>query len=139
MPEISYLKVLVPISGPVPARDKAERIMKLALRLRAEVIALNIVKCFEDEKECSEGNEALQIFEDTAIKYNIKITTFLKEGKLLETLINFAKDQDADLIVMGASEDGRLIAEWIVSDLRYKTDLPVVIDPHGFVTITHEI
>jgi nucleotide-binding universal stress UspA family protein len=139
MTQVSYLKILVPIAGPVPAKDKAERVMRLASRLRAEILALHIVKCLEDNRSCVSGREALEIFEDAALHHGIKISSYLKEGELLETIIEFAEEMDVDLIVMGASEDGRMIAEWIVSDLRYKTDLPVVIEPHGFVTITTEI
>ncbi len=139
MPNISYLRILVPIAGPVPARDNAERIMRLANRLHAEVLALNIVNSLENKSKFEEGIEALKIFEDTAIKYNVKINTFIKEGELLETIISFAEDHDPDLVVLGASEDGKMIAEWIVSDLRYKTDLPVVIEPHGFGMIAKEL
>jgi nucleotide-binding universal stress UspA family protein len=139
MPEISYLKLLVPTAGPAPANEKAEYIMKLAKRLRAEVLTLHIVQSLYDKDKCDQGNRALKIFEDAGIRFNVKVNTFLREGELLRTIINFAEDNDVDLIVMGASEDGTMIAEWIVSDLRYKTDLPVVIEPHGFGTITTAI
>ena len=139
MSEISFLKILVPTAGPAPAREKAESIMKLASRLHAEVVGLHIVKCITDKEKCDEGNTALKIFEDTGIRYNIKVSNFLEEGELLPTIIKFAEDNDIDLIVMGASEDGRMIAEWIVSDLRYKTNLPVVIDPHGLGSIADGI
>lgn len=139
MPEISYLKLLVPTAGPAPAMEKAEFIMKLASRIHAEVLALHIVKDRTDKEKCDEGNRALQIFEETGIKYNIKVSNFLEEGELLNTIIKFAEDHEIDLIIMGASEDGTMIAEWIVSDLRYKTDLPVVIEPHGLGTIANGI
>jgi nucleotide-binding universal stress UspA family protein len=139
MPEISYLKLLVPISGPVPAKEKAEHILNLARKIHAEALVLHIVKEFSDKEKVDDGKEALKIFEDTGIKYDVKINTYLREGELLPTIIGFAEEMDVDLIVMGASEDGKMIAEWIVSDIRYKTDLPVVIEPHGFVTITQEM
>ncbi|WP_455392370.1 universal stress protein [[Eubacterium] cellulosolvens] len=139
MPEISFLKLLVPISGPVPAKERAEHIMKLATKLHGEVIALHIVSSLHDKIKCDQGNQALKIFEDAGIRYNVKTSTKLAEGELLPTLIKHAEELDADLVVMGASEDGKMIAEWIVSDLRYKTDLPVVIEPHGFGTIAYEL
>ena len=139
MPDISYLKILVPTAGPAPAQEKAEYLMKLASRIRAEILALHIVKSCEDKMKCAEGEKALKIFEDIGIKYNIKVSIFLAEGDLLPTIIKYAEDKEVDLIVMGASEDGRMIAEWIVSDLRYKSDLPVVIEPHGFGTIADGI
>ena len=130
---------MVPISGPVPAKERAEHIMRLATKLHGEIIALHIVNNLEDKEKCDQGNQALKIFEDAGIKYNVKTTAKLAEGELLPTLIQNAEEYDVDLIVMGASEDGKLIAEWIVSDLRYKTDLPVVIEPHGFGTIAYEL
>lgn len=139
MPEISYLKLLVPTAGPAPAMEKADYIMKLATRLHAEILALHIVKNKEDKAKCDQGTEALQIFEQMGIKYNIKVNTFLVEGELIPTIIKYAEDNEVDLIVMGGSEDGKMIADWIFSDLRYQTDLPVVIAPPGFVTITDEI
>lgn len=139
MPEISFLKIMVPISGPVPAKERAEHIIRLAIKLHGEIIALHIVNSLEDTEKCAQGNQALKIFEDAGIRYNVKTTTKLAEGELLPTLIQNAEEFDVDLIVMGASEDGKLIAEWIVSDLRYKTHLPVVIEPHGFGTIAYEL
>ncbi len=139
MPDISYLKLLVPTAGPAPAKEKAEYIMKLASRLRAKIVALHIVKNREDKEKCDQGNEALRILEDTGIQYNVNVNTYLAEGELLPTIIKYAEEHEADLIVMGGSEDGRMIAEWIVSDLRYNTDFPVVIAPPGFVTIADGI
>ena len=139
MTEISYLKILIPIAGPAPAREKAEYIMKLATKIHAEVLALHIVDDLSDEAKSKEGKEALKIFEETGITFNVKINTFLREGKPVPTIIDFAEENDVDMIVMGASEDGTIIAEWIVSDLRYKMDLPVVIEPHGLATISQKI
>jgi nucleotide-binding universal stress UspA family protein len=139
MPEISFLKLLVPTAGPAPAKEKAEFIMRLAMKLHAEVLALHILVDTDDKTKTEQGKEALQIFEDTGIRYNVKVTSHLANGELLPTIIEYAEDNEVDLIVMGASEDGTMIAEWIVSDLRYRTDLPVVIEPHGFGTITDQI
>lgn len=139
MPEISFLKLLVPTAGPAPAKEKAEFIIRLAVKLRAEVLALHILTTSGDQEKTEQGKEALKIFEDTGLKSNVKVRTFLVEGELLPTIRKYAQDKEADLIVMGASEDGTMIAEWIVSDLRYSSDLPVVIEPHGFSTITDQI
>ena len=139
MPDKSNLRILVPTAGPTPAKEKAEYILKLAQRLQAEVMVLNIVRSFYDEKKCEFGKEALNIFEETGKQYNVKVETFLREGELLDTLVKFAEEKKPDLIIMGASEDGRMIADWIVSDLRYRKDLPIVIEPHGLGTIPEEL
>lgn len=139
MPEISFLKLLVPTAGPAPAREKAEYIIKLARKIHAEILALHIVKDLSDKEKCDEGNEALKIFEDTCLACNIKITTFLREGELLPTIVKFSEDKSIDLIVMGVSEEGKMIADWIVSDIRYRKDLAVVIEPHSLGTISTQI
>jgi nucleotide-binding universal stress UspA family protein len=139
MPEITFLKLLVPTAGPAPAKEKAEYIIRLATKLRAEVLALHILATSTDTAKTEQGKEALKIFEDTGLKFNVKVNTYLAEGELLPTILKYAQEKEADLIIMGASDDGKMIAEWIVSDLRYNSDLPVVIEPHGLSSIVDQI
>ena len=39
---IKFLKMMVPTSGPIPAAENAEYILKLAKNLRAEVLVVHI-------------------------------------------------------------------------------------------------
>ncbi len=139
MPDRNNLKLLIPTAGPTPAKEKAEYIIKLVKRLRAKALILHIVKDVAETEKCDQGKVALKIFKEAGDKFNVEVDTFLRDGELLDTISKFAEDYDVDLIIMGASEEGKMIADWIVSDLRYKTDLPVVIEPHGFGTIAYEM
>ncbi|WP_455392371.1 universal stress protein [[Eubacterium] cellulosolvens] len=127
------MKLLVPTAGPEPAREKAEYISKLASSLEAELIVLHIVKDNNEEP----GKEAFEIFENQCKKDNIKIKTLFKEGEVVPTISAVADEEDADLIVMGASE-GRVVAEWLVADILQRTKVPVVIIPMGFDSLVFE-
>ena len=53
---INYLRILVPTAGPVPARDRADYIMKIAQRLHAEIDVLHIIdKSLVETKKMEEG------------------------------------------------------------------------------------
>ena len=133
---ISYLRILVPTAGPVPAREKADYIMKIAQRLHGEVDVLHIIdKSTANPEKKAEGQQALEIFRYTGERFGVKVNTHLKEGTVVPTITEFANDERIDLIVMGASEDGKIVAEWIVSDLKEKTKVPVVIVPYGLSNI----
>lgn len=133
---INYLRILVPTAGPVPAREKADYIMKIAQRLHGEVDVLHIIdKSTADPEKKAEGQQALEIFRYTGERFGVKVNIHLKEGTVVPTITEFANDERIDLIVMGASEDGKIVAEWIVSDLKEKTKVPVVIVPYGLSNI----
>jgi nucleotide-binding universal stress UspA family protein len=130
---ITYLRILVPTAGPVPARDRADYILKIAQRLHGELEVLHIIdKSLEDPTKKEEGQQALDIFQYAGERFGIKVRTHLEEGELIPTLVSFANEHQIDLIVMGASEDGQIVAEWVVSDLKEKSTVPVVIVPYGF-------
>jgi nucleotide-binding universal stress UspA family protein len=118
------MKILVPTSGIVPAKEKAEYILDLAKRLNSEVAVIHILDLGED----AGGEEALQVFKDIGEKMGVNVTTHLKEGNVVPTIVDFAESENAGLIVMGASE-GRIVAEWILTDVIDKTSIPVVIIP----------
>jgi len=118
------MKILVPTAGIVPAKEKADYIMDIATKLNAEVTVIHILDLGED----SEGSEALEVFSEAGKKKGIKVNTHLKEGNVVPTIVDFAESENAGLIVMGASE-GRIVAEWILTDVIDKTNIPVVIIP----------
>jgi nucleotide-binding universal stress UspA family protein len=121
------MKLLVPTAGPVPAREKAEYITKLACSLEAEMIVLHIKQ--DDNEE--PGKEAFKIFENQCNKENIKIKTIIVDGEVVPSISKVATEEDVDLIVMGASE-GRVVAKWLVADILERSKVPVVIVPMGF-------
>lgn len=121
------MKLLVPTAGPLPAEEKADYVMNIAKMLEAEVIAINI----SDNKDSPEGQEALDIYNQEAEKFGVKITTQQKSGDVISVISNVAESENVDLIVMGASE-GRLVAKWIAVDILEKSKVPIVIIPQGF-------
>ncbi len=133
---ITYLRLLVPTAGPVPARENADYIMKIAKRVHGQVDVIHIIdKALVDTEKMAEGQKALEIFKYAGDRFGVKVNTHLKEGTVVPIITSFAIDEHIDLIVMGASEDGKIVAEWIVSDLKEKTKVPVVIVPYGLSNI----
>lgn len=122
------MKMLVPTAGPKPAQENANYILDMASKLKAEVAVLHIL----DIGEFDEGRNALDVFEETAGKYAVKVETYMKEGKVVPTICEFARDIDADLIVMGASK-GQIVADWIVSGVLKNAQKPLVIIPWAYV------
>lgn len=125
------MKLLVPTAGPEPARERADYILNIAKNFGATLDVLHIAEEGEDQ---TTGKEALKIFEDTGKKHDVQVTTHLKEGNVVKTISEFAESQKVDLIVMGASE-GRIVAQWIVTDVIERSKIPVVIIPYGFSQI----
>jgi nucleotide-binding universal stress UspA family protein len=125
------MKLLVPTAGPIPAKERADYILSIAKNFGAEVLVLHIAEEGEDQ---TTGKEALMIFEDAGKRLEIPLTTHLKIGKVVKTLSEFAETESVDLIVMGASE-GRIVAQWIVTDVIERSKIPVVIIPYGFSQI----
>ena len=130
------LRVMAPTAGLIPARERASYIMKLANSIHAEVYAVHIIedRHVAPPNAIDDGKEALATFKTEGRKADVPVTTFLEEGKIVPTLISFAHKHDVHMIVMGTSEDN-IIAEWIVSDFKAKTEIPVTIIPAGLEDI----
>lgn len=121
------MKILVPTAGPVPAAEKANYIMEIAKKLNAEVTVLHIL----DLAEASDGEKAMNIFEDLGAEFGVNVKTIMKEGNVVPSIVDTAEDEKANLIIMGASE-GRIVADWIVTQVLEKSNVPVVIVPYGY-------
>jgi nucleotide-binding universal stress UspA family protein len=136
MKPISYLKILVPTAGPLPARERAEDVIHIAYKLNAGLVIMHILSpvTAKDDLKRQEGEEALEIFKNSAERRGMKIETVLAEGELVNSIIEYSMENNIDLIVMGAGED-RIVAEWIISDLKEQSKVPVVIIPYGFSSI----
>lgn len=136
MKAISYLKILVPTAGPIPARERADDIVRIAYRLKGELIIMNILtySTAGDLGKRREGEEALDIFSKAAERRGVRVTGIIQEGELVKTIKDYAESENIDLIVMGAGED-RIVAEWIISDLKEQSNVPVVVIPYGFSSI----
>ena len=127
MTEDIKMKILVPTAGPVPAAEKANYIMEIAKKLNAEVTVLHIL----DLAETSDGEKAMKIFEDLGAEFGVNVKTMMKEGNVVPSIVDTAEDEKVNLIIMGASE-GRIVADWIVTQVLEKSNVPVVIVPYGY-------
>ena len=121
------MRILVPTAGPVPAAENANYILEIAQKLKADVTVLHIL----DLAETDAGGEAFKIFQDLGEDLGLKVKTILKEGNVVPTIVDSADDEQANLIIMGATK-GRIVAEWIVTQVLQKSNTPVVIIPYGF-------
>jgi nucleotide-binding universal stress UspA family protein len=124
------MKLLIPTAGPVPAKEKAEYVSKLACSLDAELLILHIVQN-DDE---TPGLEAFKIFENQCNKDNIKLKTIIEHGEIVPAISKVAEKEEADLIVMGAST-GSIVGKWLAADIMERSKIPIVIIPMGFENV----
>lgn len=117
----------MPTAGPVPAAENAYYILQIAKKLSADVVVLHILDLAEDDST----EEALKIFKELGPEMDVKVKTILKEGNVVPIIVDSAEDEKVNLIIMGASK-GRIVAEWIVSQVLEKSNIPVVIIPYGY-------
>jgi nucleotide-binding universal stress UspA family protein len=122
--DFTFLKIMVLTSGAVPALENAEYILKIVKKMRAEALIVHI----RDKGEAREGDLALDIFDKISKELGVKIRLKPAIGEVSQTLIEIAKFEEVDLIIMGATE-GRNVASWIIDKIIKKTDIPVVIIP----------
>ncbi len=121
------MKILVPTAGPVPAAENANYILEIAKKLKADVVVLHILDLAEDTS--TEG--VFEIFKKLGAEMGLNVKTILKEGNVVPIIVDCAEDEDVNLIIMGASR-GRIVAEWIVTDVLQKSNIPIVIIPYGY-------
>jgi nucleotide-binding universal stress UspA family protein len=131
--DIKFLKIMVPTSGPVPAEKNARYILKMARNLRADVLVVHI----RDKGEEREGDIALDIFDKVGRDLGVKVTLKPAIGEVSQTIIDVAKFEEVDLIVMGATE-GRNVATWIIEKITSQTDIPVVLIPWKYEETLHK-
>lgn len=127
------MKLLIPTAGPVPAREKAEYVSKLACSLEAELLVLHIVQNNDE----TPGLEAFKIFNNQCNKDSVKLNTIIESGEIVPTISKVAESENVDLIVMGASE-GKIVAKWLAADIMERSKIPIVIIPMGFENVAFD-
>ena len=120
------LKILTPISGIKPAKDKADYIVDISKAMEADLFVLHIAA-----PGTQGGPDALAIFEEGAKTKNVNYQGAMREGPIVESISSYADEIDADLIIMGASA-GKVIEEWMMADFIVRSKRPMVIIPFGF-------
>jgi nucleotide-binding universal stress UspA family protein len=120
------MKILTPISGPKPAREKAEYVISISKSMEAELHVIHIAS-----PEMEGGEEAVAIFTEAAEAAGVKCTSAIREGNVVEAISAYADEMDADLIIMGASP-GKMIQEWLMADFIVRSKRPMVVIPFGY-------
>lgn len=118
------MKILVPTAGQKAAQDTAEYAMQVALD--ADVIALHVIKPGNSREA---GELSLQYFTDAGQSYGVEVETEFREGAVIRQIVSYAEEREVSLIVMGASH-GRVLDQWLVSDVRESTEIPVLVIPY---------
>ena len=121
------MKVLVPTAGVGPAKKNAEYILEIARKLGAEVLVIHITDPLEEDVDQS----ALDEFIEWGSKKDVTVVTKVIEGNIVPLIVDTAIDEQASLIIMGASK-GRIVAEWVVTQVMDKCTVPVVIIPYQY-------
>jgi nucleotide-binding universal stress UspA family protein len=117
---------MIPTSGPSAAAETADYAMQVADALDAEVVVLHVLR---PGKARESGELTMSYFEEAAQQNEVNVETHIVEGLLIGTIIDFAEENDVDLIVMGAS-NGNIVDKWVSSDVRENTTIPVLIIPY---------
>jgi nucleotide-binding universal stress UspA family protein len=120
------MKMLVPTSGAASARETADYVMQVAQAMNADLSVLHVIK----PGHASEAGELpLETFKNAAEAAEIKVECFLREGAVIHQIIDFAEENNIDLIVMGAS-NGVIVDQWVSSDVCGNTNIPVLVIPY---------
>src|SRR6185503_5812395 len=126
--------LLAVASDPLPLAA-ARRAAWLAQRLEARIVLLHVARPDEDETEWQRLCESLlPIFEDA------EVTPLLRQGRPLTQIMNAAREEDADLIVMTRharwlGEGGRMFHRFLLNSVLMRTieesGCPVWVEPEG--------
>lgn len=126
------MKILVPTSGSVPAHENAVYVSRIAKSLGgADVIVLHVHR---ESAPSDEGKEAAEFLKQTVEKAGLKVQTRFREGEAVDEIIATAKEEGANLIVMGVST-GKLVREWVSANILDHSELSVVVIPHALKDI----
>lgn len=124
------MKLLVTAAGPKPAQDKAGYVVNFAKKIGADIIALYISSQAGD----TEAEATLDIFSDAGQAAGVNVTRKQKQGDVISSIIQAAKEESADLIIMGASP-GNDAGNWLSTRVMEKAATPVIVFPMGFKKI----
>ena len=124
------MKLLVTAAGPKPAQDKAGYVVNFAKKIGADIIALYIAPEADDTR----AEETLDIFSDAGRAAGVNVTRTLKQGEVIPSIIQAAKETSVDLILMGASP-GNDAGKWLSTRVMEKAAMPVIVFPMEFKKI----
>jgi nucleotide-binding universal stress UspA family protein len=85
----------------------------------------------KNEKLTKRGEIALSFLSKACQKAKVKVKTVLKKTDVVTAIIQTAKEEKVDLIIMGADKK-KVVSEWLSADVMKKTKIPAVVIPHEF-------
>ncbi|MEM7783018.1 MAG: universal stress protein [Planctomycetota bacterium] len=119
-------KLLVPAAGQTAAAETADYAMQVAKALNAEVVPLHVVRPGHSKEA---GELALEYFQKSCEESDVPLQCEFREGLIVDQIIDFAEENDVDLIVIGASR-GTIVDKWLSLDVRDNTMVPVLVIPY---------
>ncbi|MBN1786645.1 MAG: universal stress protein [Candidatus Methanofastidiosa archaeon] len=141
-----FRKIVVPIDGSDASINAAKRAIQLAKNLQAKMIVVHVINNFEikkyvevshDEEEVVKrelqeyGFKYLEHVKDLARRSEVSAEIVLVEGIPAEKIIETAKKENADLIVIGSSGGTgyrkRILGSTTDRVIRWSGDIPVLV------------
>jgi nucleotide-binding universal stress UspA family protein len=114
-------KILVPVDGSENSRRAFDKALSLAKDSGATLTAIHVIESpptvyVESQKLLDnllanyrkESSKVLDQFEEIAEKQGIKIQAFIMEGDPASNIINYAKNEGFDMIVIGSRGLGKI-------------------------------
>ncbi|WP_036480439.1 universal stress protein [Myxosarcina sp. GI1] len=103
-------KILYADSGADNARDMLKILLDLPALKKSEVSILRVVSSTSKEKEAADNLQSQEEIESLKAKLSqeCKVNSLIREGEPKTTVLNVAKETDADLIIMGSRGLGKL-------------------------------
>jgi nucleotide-binding universal stress UspA family protein len=103
----NFTKILVPTAGPIPAAKMIGTIRDLALKLEATLLVIYVQRTISSQ-DIKKGEEAMALFhqlEEEGVRIETRI---LHSENVPAKIVEVAKSENVDLIVMGATR-----ASWL--------------------------
>ena len=140
-----YKRILIATDGSEKSMTAAEEGMELAKALGAQVIALNVInevviasavrQLGADRKDVESklekaGGKAVDELKAMGAKMGVNVDTIVRIGAPANTVIDTARAEKADLIVMGShGESGasKLLIGSVVQKVLYWATIPVLV------------
>lgn len=134
-----YDRILIPVDGSDEANRAARQGLELAAKFDAAVDVLHVVerkaarltRTGDQRRALRErGERILAEIEDRAAERDQSITTALLEGSPSEQISEYARDRNADLVVVGRqgmTNLGKRLLGGVTEQLLYRSDVPVFV------------
>ncbi|MHC1599118.1 MAG: universal stress protein [Candidatus Methanofastidiosia archaeon] len=144
--EAIFNKIIVPIDGSDASLHAAKKAIKLAQNIGAKIIVIHVINKFEVKKyieishdkedivknELQEyGFKYLRHVQDLAKSAEVPVEIVLSEGIPAEEIVNTAKKENADLIIIGSSGGTafrkKLLGSTTDRVIRWSSGIPVLV------------